>query len=77
MLFGIISAAVVHAVVTVYEEDKAFRAYIATLPESERQAAIDRRRREWEAKQKEDEHQEYLEAVKPHNLWSFLGLGRK
>jgi hypothetical protein len=47
------------------------------MPEEERENARAARKAEYERKQAERERKEYLEAIKPHNFWSFLGLGSK
>lgn len=59
------------------EEENAFQEQLKTLPPDERQKLIEdgvRRRAEEKA---ERDRKEFLEAIKPHNLWSFLGIGEK
>lgn len=59
------------------DEHNRFQTYLAALPEGERQAAMQRRADQAAAAKAERARREYLEAIKPHTLWSFLGLSRK
>lgn len=70
-------AMVALAVISAFEDERQLQEYLKTLPEEERQKVIDARTKRAQAAKEERERQEYLEAIKPHNLWSFLGLGRK
>ena len=58
-------------------EENAFRERVAAMPEDQREAAIQRRKDWQQEKQRQREHAEMVEAAKPHNLWSFLGIGKK
>ena len=50
---------------------------LAQLPPEEREKIIAFRARAAEQAREERERKELLDAIKPHNLWSFLGLGKK
>ena len=64
-------------IAAVLAEEQAFRDEVAAMPEDQREAAI-KRRSDWQQeKQRQREHEQMVEALKPHNLWSFLGLGSK
>lgn len=72
-LFGTIAASAMSAIA----EEKAFRDEVAAMPEGQRAAAI-QLRKDWKnALQRQRERDEMIEAIKPHTLWSFLGLGSK
>lgn len=58
-------------------EEQDFKAMLFVAPESERQGMIERRKAYRDAARVERERKEMLEALKPHNFWSFFGLGRK
>lgn len=77
MFPGLIMSTIVNAAMQVYTEEKAFQDELAAMPIEERQAAI-KRRADFRAEvQRQREHDELVEAMKPHTLWSFLGLGSK
>lgn len=65
------------AAVSVIGEEKAFQDEVAAMPEDMRDAAIQRRKDWKQSLQRQRERDETIEAIKPHNLWSFLGLGSK
>ena len=59
------------------KEEEAFQNLLAAMPEDKREDAIKNREAERQERVRKREHDELVEAVKPHTLWSFLGLGRK
>lgn len=62
---------------SVITEENAFREQVAAMPEGQREAAI-KARNDWAIeRRRQSEHAEMVQAAKPHNLWSFLGLGSK
>lgn len=77
MLTGLYMCQVVSSFASICAEEKAFRDEVAAMPEDQREAAI-KRRRDWQQELRRlREHEQMVEALKPHNFWSFLGLGRK
>jgi hypothetical protein len=69
------------AIASAVEENKRFHESIAGLSDEDRAAAIAKRHQEAVKRNEENrierERKELLEAMKPHTLWSFLGLSRK
>lgn len=58
-------------------EESDFQKQVAGLPENRRAEAI-QTRMDWKHEvQRQRVRVEMIEAIKPHNLWSFLGLGSK
>jgi hypothetical protein len=58
-------------------ENDAFNKYVESLPETDRQAARDRREKDRMEILRRRERQEMIEAIKPHNFFSFFGIGSK
>ncbi|MFA6204453.1 MAG: hypothetical protein WC710_14845 [Gallionella sp.] len=65
------------AAMQAYTEEKAFQDELATMQPEERQSAIKIRADFRAEQQRQRERAEMVEAMKPHTLWSFLGLGSK
>lgn len=77
MLLGSISAQVAGGLIQADHDHKSFDALLRNVPESEREGLIKARQEKLQQEQEERRRQEEIEALKPHNLWSFLGLGPK
>lgn len=68
---------IIGAVKLVLAEEESFQKMISAMPECERAAAIQRRMDQRKEELRQQEHDDLVDASKPHTLWSFLGLGSK
>lgn len=77
MPYALIARALAQAAAQELNEEKTFRELLAAMPPEDRDKCIQSRREFRAEQQRQREHAEMVEAMKPHTLWSFLGLGSK
>lgn len=59
------------------QEEEAFDRYVQLLPKESQEAARQARKDRIHKEHEESAREKEIEALKPHTLWSWLGVGSK